>query len=117
MAEKKSQLEMLTDCLTSSLTPNEKHCEQLARILLEDGWKKDPCSVGDQIYWVHDSDDEQPAGIYTGVVEGTGYDRQKEFWFNAKYSNGLRYYHHENEIGVHLFFDQDQAEAELQKRL
>lgn len=117
MVEKKTQLEMLTERLASVLTPNQRHCEQLANTLLEDGWKKDPCRVGDPIYWVHDADDEQPAGIYTGIVEGISYNHQKEFWINAKYSCGLRYYHQEDEIGVHLFFDQDQAEAELQKRL
>lgn len=116
MIKKKSQVEQLTDYLTLVWNSNRTQSEQLAKTLVENGWKKDPCSVGAPIYWVHDANDEESAGIYVGIVEATSYDNQKEFWINAKYTNGLRYYHKENQIGSDLYFDLDAAEKELNRR-
>lgn len=123
-ALRKSQLDHLTDLIGSILyadnerfkRDNKNQIEEIATRIIADGWRRDPCKVGDKIFWVHDADEEQPAGIYVGVVESISRDQENIFWINAKYTCGLRYYHTEGEIGSDLYFDRDQAETELQRR-
>ena len=109
-------MEQLIELISSFLTDVPQTARSVAEAIIADGWTKDPCRVGDPIFWVYDADEEQPAGIYEGTVEGTSHDRENKFWINAKYTCGLRYYHEEHEIGKHLFFDRDHAERELKIR-
>lgn len=91
---------------------------RLADYLLENGVVVLPCNVGDKVFFVHDTCDENGIEGYTiseGEVHGISKDKNA-IWVFCRYNNGLTYYHTVNEFGEDVFFMKMGAEKALKER-
>lgn len=90
--------------------------DELADYLLENGVIVPPCKVGDTAFFVDvicDEEGEEKLGMSIGKV--VSFSTQKEgLWAYCRYEDGLTYWHKvDEEIGITLFFTQEEAEQAL----
>ena len=92
---------------------------KLADHLLAEGVIVPPCKVGDKVFFVHDTCDENGKEGYTiseGEVHGISKDNNT-IWVFCRYTNGLTYYHTTDEFGETVFLMRMGAEKALAENL
>ena len=95
--------------------PAEQTSDELAAYLLTNGIIAPPCKVGDHVFYVHNSCDEDCDERYDldiGEVYGVSSD-SSGIWVYCRYRSGLNYYHKESDFGKTVFLDKAQAEKIL----
>ena len=89
----------------------------LADSILEDGWIRPPCKVGDTIYYLHitcDSDGKEYGEIVSGEVVSLSIDNRNK-WVYARYNGGLTMWHLFEDFGFTLFLTKEEAEQKLKE--
>lgn len=89
--------------------------EYIADYLLDDGWIRPPCKVGQIVYIINDFDTEEPYVLPVEVVE-LGQSKNGQ-WVALDLPLGLkisRYISWDN-IGKDVFFTEDHAEQKLKE--
>lgn len=72
-----------------------------------------PCKVGDEIFFLHESDEGEPYCIYEGVVQSLSV-HSDDIYIYALYKNGLTFWH---TVGDGFgFLTREEAEKALAER-
>lgn len=86
----------------------------LADFLLEEGWMKPPCKVGDKVYIIDEGDECTEPYVLNVTVTATGYDIGG-FWITMDLPLGFKMSAHigERSFGKTVFLTKEAAEQAL----
>ena len=111
--------ELIHECEVEALKSNlHLSPERIADYLLEKGVIVPPCKVGDKVFFVHETCDENGKEGYTvgeGEVHGISKDKTG-VWVFCRYNSGLTYYHTASDFGKEVFIPRLEAEKALKER-
>ena len=90
-------------------------CTIMADYLIENGVIVFPCKIGDVVYFVYktcDEDGKEFKIIDSGTVHGISRDKTGT-WVFCRYESGLSYHHKAEDFGKTVFFVKESAEKAL----
>lgn len=90
-------------------------CTIMADYLIANGVIVFPCKIGDIVYFIYetcDEDGKEYKTIDTGIVHGFSKDKTGT-WVFCRYESGLSYHHKAEDFGETLFFARENAEKAL----